>query len=76
MKRDRNKYPKGLSRDKVEAIIARYDAQSDDEAIAEADAAWENSRMTLVRVPNELVADVLAFVASRKKRTARGRKSA
>lgn len=58
MKKDPNKYPKGWNHKRVEAVIAHYDSQSEEEAIAEADAAFENSRMTLVRVPNELVGEV------------------
>lgn len=80
MKRDPNKYPKGWNRKRVEAVIDHYDKQTDEEAIAEADAAWENSHMSLVRVPAELVGEVRAFVADRTARVpragARKRKSA
>jgi hypothetical protein len=71
MKRDPNKYPKGWNRKRVEAVIAHYDRQTDEEAIAEADAAWENSQMSLVRVPNELVSEVEAFLAKRLGRSTR-----
>jgi hypothetical protein len=63
MKKDRNKYPKGLTAAKAKAIIAHYDAQSDDDAIAEADAAFENSRVVLMRVPVEIADDVLDLIA-------------
>lgn len=66
MKRDPNKYPKGWNRKRVETVIAHYDAQSNEAAIAEADAAWENSRTTLMRVPIELADDVRKFIARRK----------
>jgi len=71
MKRDPNKYPRGWDRKRVERVIAYYDKQTEEEAIAEADAAWENSQMSLVRVPNELVAEVGAFLARRVGRGAR-----
>jgi hypothetical protein len=48
----------------VRAIVSHYDSQPTQQAIAEADAAMVNSRMTLVRVPNELVAKVEALIAS------------
>lgn len=73
MKRDPNTYPKGWNRKKVEAVLAHYDKQTDEEAIAEADVAWENSRMSLVRVPAELVEQVRAFVATKTGRGVRGR---
>lgn len=65
MTKDPNRYPKGLTRKKVEDIIAFYDRQTESEAIAEADAAWENSGVSLVRVPQELVEDVRRYVAER-----------
>lgn len=65
MARDTNKYPAGLSRKKVQSVIDTYSRQSTDDAIAEADAAWENSRMALVRVPLELVREVERLVATR-----------
>ncbi len=71
MKRETNKHPIGWKRKRTEALIAHFDNQTEDEAIAEADAAWKNSRVTFVRVPNELVAEVEAFVAKRVKKTGR-----
>jgi len=67
MKNDPNKYPKGWNRKHVDAVLAHYDRQSETEAIAEADAAFENSRLTLVRVPNELVSEVEELIARRTK---------
>ncbi|MEK6703984.1 MAG: hypothetical protein AABZ53_17130 [Planctomycetota bacterium] len=65
MKKDTNKYPKGLDAKKVRAILDYHENQTEDEAIAEAEAAWENSRTSLVRVPIELAAEVRGFVESR-----------
>lgn len=62
-KKDPNVYPKGWNRKRVEDVIAYYDMQIEAEAIAEADAAWENSRMTAMRIPNELVGKVRALLA-------------
>jgi hypothetical protein len=68
MSKDPNKYPKGWNRKRVDAVIAHYDAQTEQESIAEADAAFENSRMTLVRVPNELVDQVKEFIDRRRRK--------
>ncbi len=78
MTRDPNKYPKGWNRKRVEEVIDFYDKQSPDEAIAEADAAWENTRYSLVRVPIEMAEEVRKFIASRrgKESKTRVRKSA
>lgn len=72
-KKDPNKYPAGWDRKRVESVIDHYERQAEDEAIAEADAAFENSRMTLIRVPNELVEEVEKLIS---RRTSKRRKSA
>ncbi|MBL8875081.1 MAG: hypothetical protein JNM86_04715 [Phycisphaerae bacterium] len=76
MKKDPNKYPKGLNRDRVERIIAHYESQSEEEAIAEADAASRESDFTLMRVPLALVAEVRQLVARRSRKSAKLKKSA
>lgn len=63
MKKDPNRYPKGLNRRDVEALIRRMESQSDDEAISEADSAWENRRVQMIPVPTELVGKVEALIA-------------
>ena len=69
MRKDPNRYPKGLSAAKVKSVIAFYDRQSEDDAVAEADAAWENSRTSLVRVPTSLVPQVEALIAKHSSRS-------
>jgi response regulator of citrate/malate metabolism len=63
-----NNFPKGFGRKRVESVIEHYDQQTEQETIAEADAAFENSRMTLVRVPNELVEEVEKLISRRTKK--------
>jgi hypothetical protein len=59
---------KGNPAPRVKSIIAHYHGQSDDQAIAEADAAMINSSVTMLRVPNDLVGEVRALIASRQGR--------
>jgi hypothetical protein len=61
--KDRNRYPKGLSRKKVEALIAYYDNQSDEEAIAEAEAAYRKRSSALVEVPIRLLPKIRQMTA-------------
>ncbi|MCC6229663.1 MAG: hypothetical protein IT432_10590 [Phycisphaerales bacterium] len=63
MKKDPNRYPRGLDAKKVRAIIAYHDSQSDEAAAAEAEAAFVNSSTALVRVPTELLDEVQALLA-------------
>lgn len=62
MSKDPNKYPKGWSQERVAKVIAHYDKQSDDDGIAEAQAAWENSRMQVMVIPSGLVRQVEALI--------------
>lgn len=66
MKEDPNIYPPGLDRDKVEAIITYYDNQTEDEAVAEDEAAWQAEGMTMMQVPTDLVPLVRDLIAQRR----------
>lgn len=72
--RDPNKYPRGWSAARVRGVIERQDAQSEADAIAAADAAWENSRTTLIRVPVELAGEVRSLIQSRGRQTTQSNK--
>ena len=63
MKKDPNKYPKGWTRKKVQAVIAHYDTQTDDEAIAEAEAAHRKPKSVMVEVPLKLLPRVRRVLA-------------
>jgi hypothetical protein len=63
MKKDPNKYPKGWNRKPVEEVIAHYDNQTDDEAIAEAEAAYRKRKSVLVEVPLKLLPQVRRVLA-------------
>jgi hypothetical protein len=64
-KRDPNRYPKGWSRKKVQALAKYYDNQSDDAAIAEAEAAYRSRKSSLVQVPIKLLPEVRKLIARR-----------
>lgn len=62
-KKDPNRYPKGLNRRRVRALIDYYDNQSDAEAIAEAEAAYRKRKTALVEVPVKLLPAVRELIA-------------
>jgi hypothetical protein len=64
-RKDLNRYPKGLNRKKVEALIAHYENQSDDRAIAEAEAAHRGTAFRMMAIPVELVPQVKRLLAKR-----------
>ena len=61
---DPNVYPQGLDAERVKNIIEYYDAQTDDEALAELKAHWaiEDATTTMLRVPNDMVSAVRALL--------------
>ena len=64
-RRDPNRYPKGLDRRKVRRLVAYYEHQTDDEAISEAEAAYRDSKSTMMQIPNKLVPKVRKLITKR-----------
>ena len=61
--KDPNRYPKGWNAGKVRRVIRHYENQSDDQAIAEAEAAYRKRGTALVEVPIELLPQVRRILA-------------
>ena len=55
MKKKRNKYPKGWSEARVRRVAQHYEDQSEDEAVAEYEAAGRGRQQTTMTVPTRLV---------------------
>jgi hypothetical protein len=64
-KSDPNRYPKGWDRKRVENVIAHYESQTDDQAIAEDEAAYNAPDFTMMQVPKRLVPAVEKLLAKR-----------
>jgi hypothetical protein len=67
MKKDPNKYPPGWNYRKVASIIKFYDAQNDDDVVAEIEAASKSKETVMVQVPRGLLPEILKLVDRRKK---------
>ena len=61
--KDPNRYPPGWDSERVRRLIQHYEAQTDEEAIAEDEAAFEAPKITVMDIPTELVASVRALLA-------------
>lgn len=48
-------FPPGWDEERVRRVIEHYESQSEDEAIAEDEAAFEDKTHTVMLIPNELV---------------------
>lgn len=62
---DPSPYPKGWDRKRVQALIDYYENQSDEQAIAEADAAYKHAGSAMIQVPLKLVPRVQKLLAKR-----------
>ena len=58
-----SKFPPGWDEDRVERVLAHYENQTEEEAVAEDEAAWEDSSQTFIEVPNDLVPAVRQLIA-------------
>lgn len=58
-----DKFPPGWDEDRVQRVLARYETQSEIEAVAEDEAAFESPRHTVMQVPAELVPAVRELIA-------------
>lgn len=60
------RYPKGWDEDRVLRILRHYEEQSDEEAVAEDEAAYEAPTHTAMEVPVELVPAIRELIAKRR----------
>jgi hypothetical protein len=60
-----NRFPPGWDEQRVRRVLEQYASQSDDEAVAEDEAAYEDDTTTMIQVPAELVPVVRDLIAKR-----------
>ena len=61
-----SKFPPGWDTERVSSVLAHYDSQSEEEAVAEDEAAFEISGQTVMEVPTEIVPAVRELIAKLK----------
>lgn len=63
-----NDFPPGWSAERVQRVLAHYEEQTEDEAVAEDEAAYEDQSQTTMEVPVELVPAVRELIAKHTKK--------
>ena len=58
-----HKFPPGWDEDRVRKVLSHYEEQTEDEAVAEDEAAFEDSTQTVMEVPIDLVPAVRELIA-------------
>lgn len=59
-------FPSGWDEERVRRVIAHYERQSEEEAVAEDEAAFESPTATFIEVPNELLPRIRELIAKHK----------
>ena len=59
-------FPPGWDEGRVRKVLAHYEDQSEEEAVAEGEAAYEDPNQTVMEIPNELVPAVRQLLAKRR----------
>ena len=57
------RFPPGWDEERVREVLAYYEVQSEDEAVAEDESAFEKGSRTVIEVPNELVPAIRELIA-------------
>ena len=61
-----SKYPPGWDEKRVKEVLANYESQTEEEALAEDEAAFEAAGQTVMEIPTELVPKVRELIAKHK----------
>ena len=62
-----SKFPPGWDEERVRRVLTQYEQQTEEEAVAEDEAAFEDSTQTTIEVPKELLPAIRELIARQKK---------
>jgi len=60
------KFPPGWDEERVRKVIANYEQQTEEEAVAEDEAAFQRPAQTIIEVPKELLPAIRDLLAKHK----------
>jgi len=61
-----SKFPTGWDEKRVKEVLAHYESQTEEEAVAEDEAAFEAAGQTVMEIPTDLVPKVRELIAKHK----------
>ncbi|HSL85192.1 MAG TPA: hypothetical protein VLF66_20655 [Thermoanaerobaculia bacterium] len=62
-KKVETRFPLGWDEQRVREVIEHYESQSEEEAVAEDEAAFESTHETMMAIPHELVPAVRELIS-------------
>jgi len=69
----RNRFPRGWNEARVKAVLEHYESQTEDEAVAEDEAAFRRRDQAIMVVPKELVLTITKLITREETVAARRR---
>lgn len=60
---NQNKFPPGWDEERVRGVLDHYELQTEEQAVAEDEAAYEQNGQSMMEIPYELVPEVRRLVA-------------
>jgi len=66
--KSRNKFPKGWNEARVREVLEHYESQTEEEAIAEDEAAFRSREQTVMVVPKRLVPAITKLISTQSNR--------
>jgi hypothetical protein len=63
---NRQKFPTGWDEERVRKVLEHYEVQTEEEAVAEDEAAFDDPKQTIMEIPNALVPAVRELIARHK----------
>jgi hypothetical protein len=62
----RTRFPAGWNEARVREVLEHYESQTEDEAVAEDEAAFQSPGQTVMVVPNRLVPEITRLIERRR----------
>ena len=62
-----SKFPPGWDEERVRRVLTHYEQQTEEEAVAEDEAAFEDSTQATIEVPKELLPAIRELIARQEK---------
>ena len=62
-----SKFPAGWDEQRVRRVIEHYEQQTDEQAVAEDEAAFEDTTQTVMEVPKDLVPTIREMIAKHRR---------
>lgn len=65
----KDRFPPGCDAERVRQVVEHYEQQTEEEAVAEDEASFEEPRQTVFEVPGDLVPEVRELIARHRSRS-------